>query len=150
MRRPLPSTLARVPTNYARAVPQSKRMEPATEVLQSRLKRSDTLAVDAAKPTSTVQRATFRSRDHRPVCPLVSSVWTQLPESGRTHGRAQPDRRSRHDLALGAALCSRTEPALPPRIAQDEPLVAGGRNLPSRRGQVDLSLPSSGFHRRHD
>jgi IS6 family transposase len=32
--------------------------------------------------------------------PLVSSVWTQLPEPGRTYGRAEPQRGSRHDLAL--------------------------------------------------
>src|SRR5205823_8743946 len=82
--------------------------------------------------------------------PLVSTLWTQLSELGRTHGRAEPQCRSRHNLALGAALCSRTEPALSPRVANDQPFMAGGRNIPSRRGQVDLFISSSGFQRCDD
>lgn len=72
------------------------------------------------------------------MCPLVSPVWAQLPKSGRTDGRAESHRRSRHNLALGSALCTRTAPPLSPGAADDESLVACRRDLPSRRGQVDL------------
>src|SRR5438874_13604917 len=34
-----------------------------------------------------------------------------------------------------------------PELRDDAPLVACGRNLPSSRWQVDLSIPSHGFHR---
>ena len=47
-------------------------------------------------------------------------------------------RRSRHDLALGATVCAGTESPVPPRTAEDEPIMAGGRNVCSSRGQVDL------------
>src|SRR5678815_3775096 len=54
------------------------------------------------------------------------------------HGRAEPPRRARHDLALGAALRAGTPPALPPGTADDQSVVALGRNLPPGRRQVDL------------
>src|SRR6516162_9655745 len=41
---------------------------------------------------------TFRSRDHCPVCPLVSAVWAQLPQPGRDDGRAESPCRPCHDL----------------------------------------------------
>jgi transposase-like protein len=36
---------------------------------------------------------------------------------------------------------------LPPGTADDESLVECRRNIPSRRGQVDVFMPSGGFHR---
>jgi len=37
---------------------------------------------------------------------------------GGNPGRAELERRSRHDLALGSAVCAGTEPPLPPGIAE--------------------------------
>ena len=47
---------------------------------------SDTLAVNVKGTASTVQGTTFRTRNHHPVCPPLSSVCPQLSEPGRTHG----------------------------------------------------------------
>src|SRR5438067_12784934 len=49
----------------------------------------------------------------------ASEIW-------KKHGRAEPHCRSRHDLALGAALCTRIKPPLPPRAPDDNPLLEGG------------------------
>ena len=38
--------------------------------------------------------------------PLVPAVWAQLPQSGEDDGRAKPQPRPRHHLALSAALCA--------------------------------------------
>ena len=53
----------------------------------------------------------------------------QLPKPGRNHGGAEPARGSRHDLALGPAICTGTEPPLPAGTADDKPVVAGRRNV---------------------
>ena len=107
-------------------------------------------AMNATQPTDTVQGTTFRRRDHRPLCPLVSPLRAQFPEPGRDDGRAQPECRPRHHLALGAALCTRTESALSPGTAQDQRLVESGRDLSSGRWQVDLFVSGGGFDGRHD
>lgn len=46
------------------------------------------LCDDATEPADTVQRATFRSQDHHPVCPLVPAVWVEFPEPGGDDGGA--------------------------------------------------------------
>ena len=46
------------------------------------------LCDDATEPTGTVQGATFRSRDHCSLRPLVPAVWAELPEPGGDDGRA--------------------------------------------------------------
>src|SRR5262249_5609657 len=70
-----------------------------------------------------------RSRDHCPLRPLVPAVWAQLPGPGRDDGGAQPPRRSRHHLALGAVLRAGIETPLPPEITPDQRVVEGRRDL---------------------
>src|SRR3954453_13602766 len=53
-------------------------------------------------------------------------------------------------MALGPAVCTGTEPPLPPGTAEDESIVESRRDvLPSRR-QVDLFISSRRLHGRHD
>src|SRR5580692_8274333 len=96
-----------------------------TEVLQIRIRRSDTLAEHATITAGTVQGTTFCSRNNPLVRPLVSPIWPQLPKSGRDDGGAESVGGSFDDLALGAALRTRTGPALPSRVAFDECFLAG-------------------------
>ena len=63
-----------------------------------------------------------------------------LSESGGTIGRAECQRRPCHDLALGPEIRAGTTPMLPVGTADDEPIVASGRDLSQDRGQMDLPI----------
>ena len=65
-----------------------------------------------------IQGTTLRSRDYRPLRSLVPAISAELAAIGRNDGRAQSHHRSRHDLALGAAIRAGTGPALPSRTAE--------------------------------
>ena len=85
------------------------------EVLQSRMRRSDTLAVHAAITTGTIQGTTFRSRNNPFVCPLVSPIRPQFPKSRRDDGGEEPVGGPCHNLALGQAFRAHSKSTASPR-----------------------------------
>ena len=82
--------------------------------------------------------------------PLVPAVSAELPPIGRDDGLAELERGSRHDLALGSAVCAGTESSLPPGTGEHQPVVASRRDVLQGGGQVDLFISGGGFHRGND
>src|SRR5215470_15954963 len=62
-------------------------------------------------------------------------------------GGAWPVGGSRHDLALGPALCTDSESASASRTSASQSLLAGGRNVRPGRRRLDVPVSSSGFSR---
>ena len=61
--------------------------------------------------------------------PLVPAVSAELSTIGGDLGRAELEHRSRHDLALGTAVCAGTESPLPSGTTEHQPLVASRRDV---------------------
>src|SRR5215813_490443 len=65
---------------------------------------------------------------------MVPGLFAELPRPGGDDGGAWPVGGSRHDLALGPALCTYSESASASRTSASQSFLAGGRNLrPGRR-----------------
>jgi hypothetical protein len=60
------------------------------------------------------QRPPFRPGNHRPLCPLVSPLQTQLSRPRRNDGRTRALSGPHDDHALDPALCARIREALEP------------------------------------
>jgi hypothetical protein len=65
--------------------------------------------------------------------------WAKIEKSCRV-ASAKNVTEPRHDLALGSAIRSRTEPSVPPEASENKPVVACGRDVVPRRWQVDLFI----------
>jgi putative transposase len=89
------------------------------------VRRSGALALHEQEPAGTVQGRHFEA-EIIILCSVVSPVRAQFPQLGRAHDGAQPHRRPRHNLALGAEIRSGVTSALSPGTAHGEPLAASG------------------------
>ena len=87
-------------------------MQAERVVLQRRSGGLIGFDLHATEAADTVQRTTLRGGNDYPLRPLVPAVPAQLAATGRDHGRAEPERRSRHDLAMGPTIRTLTDPAL--------------------------------------
>src|SRR5262249_53998773 len=81
---------------------------------------------------------------------MVPALFAELPRPGGDDGGARPVGGSRHDLALGPALCTYSESASASRTSASQSLLAGGRKLRPGRRRLDVPVSSRGFSRGHD
>src|SRR3954470_607014 len=72
----------------------------------------------------------------------------KLSPTRRNHERAEPERRSCDDLAVGSAVCAGTEPPLPAGTTEYQSVVASRRDVLPGGREVDLFISGGGFHRR--
>src|SRR5262249_58187184 len=80
---------------------------------------------------------------------MVPALFAELPRPGGDDGGAWPVGGSRHDLALGPALCTYSESASASRTSASQSLLAGGRNVRPGRRHPDVPVSSRGFSRWH-
>ena len=94
--------------------------------------------------------ATLPTGDYSLRGALVSAVLAVVSGRRGISDRAGPSCGPHHDLALGAALRSGDQQALPPRIEADQRFLEGGRNLYLCGWEMAIALSSGRFHRCHD
>src|ERR1043165_2912958 len=85
----------------------------------------------------------FKGRQHPGEVIILCVRWylrysAELSAIGTDDGRAELKRRSRHDLAVGPAVCAGAEPPVPTGTSEDQPVVASRRDVLSGGRQVDL------------
>jgi len=81
---------------------------------------------------------------------MVSAVLAQLPRLERNDGGTRSYGRSRHDLALGAAVCAHSESTAGAGPTASESILAGRRDVCSGGRKLGLLVSSRRFGRGHD
>src|SRR5262249_39708548 len=81
---------------------------------------------------------------------MVPALFAELPRPGGDDGGAWPVGGSRHDLALGPALCTYSESASASRTSASQSFLAGGRNLRPGPRRPDGPVSSRGFNKGPD
>src|SRR5262249_36374010 len=71
---------------------------------------------------------------------MVPALFAELPRPGGDDGGAWPVGGSRHDLALGPAICPDSESASASRTSASQSFLAGGRNVRPGRRRLDVPL----------
>src|SRR6516165_10753276 len=94
--------------------------------------------------------APLRTRAHYLCGPLVFAVFAFVSRRRGIIGRTGSVGRPHHYLALGAALRTRTEQKMSPRIETYQWLLEGRRDVYLPRRELAIPISCGGFHRRYD